>query len=234
VYRNTYKRVIERNRMFFERYPDDRARVNEILHRLDTSEVRLPSGDRLTTRRFRQLGATLGANSGSENLHYMVELPLESPAFLHDVEAHTGFARNPLYAVIHESSYADGCVTNWSALRCLPAEFQEHGLFTGEHVYPWMFTDYGALAPMRDAAMSLAQYEWPRLYDGEVLRRNEVPAAAAIYLEDMYVDYELSLETARNIKGLRPWVTNEYEHNGLRADGGRILGRLIDLVRGRV
>jgi hypothetical protein len=28
-------------------------------------------------------------------------------------------------------------------------------------------------------------------------------------------------------------VTNEYEHNGLRADGGRILGRLIDLARGR-
>ena len=32
---------------------------------------------------------------------------------------------------------------------------------------------------------------------------------------------------------LRPWVTNEYEHNGLRADGERILGRLIDLARGR-
>jgi hypothetical protein len=33
---------------------------------------------------------------------------------------------------------------------------------------------------------------------------------------------------------MRPWVTNEYDHNGLRADGGRILGRLIDLVRGRI
>jgi hypothetical protein len=28
-------------------------------------------------------------------------------------------------------------------------------------------------------------------------------------------------------------VTSEYEHNGLRADGGRILTRLIDLARGR-
>jgi hypothetical protein len=27
-------------------------------------------------------------------------------------------------------------------------------------------------------------------------------------------------------------VTNEYEHDGLRADGDRILGRLIDLARG--
>jgi hypothetical protein len=28
-------------------------------------------------------------------------------------------------------------------------------------------------------------------------------------------------------------VTSEYDHNGLRIDGERILGRLIDLVRGR-
>jgi hypothetical protein len=42
-----------------------------------------------------------------------------------------------------------------------------------------------------------------------------------------------STESARRIRGLRPWITNEYEHNGLRADGERILGRLIDLARGR-
>ncbi|CAN5680837.1 hypothetical protein BH18CHL1_BH18CHL1_03320 [soil metagenome] len=35
------------------------------------------------------------------------------------------------------------------------------------------------------------------------------------------------------VRGLRPWVTNEVEHSGLRADGERFLGRLIDLVRGR-
>jgi hypothetical protein len=32
---------------------------------------------------------------------------------------------------------------------------------------------------------------------------------------------------------VRAWVTSEYDHNGLRADGDRILGRLLDLVRGR-
>jgi hypothetical protein len=35
------------------------------------------------------------------------------------------------------------------------------------------------------------------------------------------------------IRGARTWETNEFEHNGLRADGERVLGRLIDLVRGR-
>jgi len=35
------------------------------------------------------------------------------------------------------------------------------------------------------------------------------------------------------VRGMRTWETNEFEHNGLRADGERVLGRLIDLVRGR-
>jgi hypothetical protein len=60
-----------------------------------------------------------------------------------------------------------------------------------------------------------------------------VPAAAAIYAEDPYVERVFSEETAARVRGLRPWVTNEYDHNGLRADGERILSRLIDLTRGR-
>jgi hypothetical protein len=49
----------------------------------------------------------------------------------------------------------------------------------------------------------------------------------------MYVERAFSEETAAHIRGLRPWLTNEYEHNALRADGGRVLGHLIDLARGR-
>jgi hypothetical protein len=49
----------------------------------------------------------------------------------------------------------------------------------------------------------------------------------------MYVERAFSEETAAHIRGLRTWLTDEYEHNALRADGGRVLGRLIDLVRGR-
>ena len=49
----------------------------------------------------------------------------------------------------------------------------------------------------------------------------------------MYVERAFSEETAARIRGIRTWITNEYQHNGLRADGERILGRLIDLARGR-
>jgi pimeloyl-ACP methyl ester carboxylesterase len=233
VYRATYTRVRERNRRYYARYPRDRDRVRALHARLEADEIRLPGGDRLTGRRLRQLGSLLGASDGAERLHYLLELAPDSPAFLHDVEAETAFARNPIYAVLHEACWADGGATRWAAERMLPDDFEAPEMFTGEHVYPWMFEEYGALAPLREAADALAEREWPRLYDPERLAANEVPAAAAIYAEDMYVPREFSEETAAHIGGLRPWITNEYEHNGLRADGERILGRLIDLVRDR-
>jgi len=233
VYAQTYSRVLERNRRYFARYPQDRARLSVVRRRLEDQEVRLPGGDRLTWRRFQQLGSMLGMSDGAERLHYILELPHDSPAFLHDVENAASFARNPIYAILHEASYADGVATRWSAHRMLPDEFVTDDLLIGEHVFPWMFEDYGALAPLREAADLLAEREWGPLYDAAALGANEVPAAAAIYAEDMYVEREFSELTAREIRGLRSWVTNEYEHNGLRVDGERIPGRLLDLARGR-
>jgi pimeloyl-ACP methyl ester carboxylesterase len=234
VYRATYARTLERCRRHYERYPADRERVRALRERLERDDVRLPSGDRLTPRRLRQLGNVLGMSTGAEDLHYILELPLDSPAFGHDVETALSFARNPLYAALQEACWADGGSTRWAAERLLPAAYAEdRELFVGEHVYPWMFEEYGALAPLREAADILAGHEWPRLYDDDRLAANEVPVAAAIYAEDMYVERAFSEETAARIRGLRTWLTDEYEHNALRADGGRVLGRLIDLARGR-
>jgi pimeloyl-ACP methyl ester carboxylesterase len=235
IYRATYRRMLERNRAYYERYPQDRERVRGIVERLDAEEVQLPSGDRLTSRRFRALGNMLGMSDGFERLHYIVELPVDSPAFLHDAEGGgtLSFARNPIYAVLHEGCYGQGFATRWSADRVLPDEFRgDPTLFTGEHVFPWMFEDYGALRPLREAADLLAEHLWPQLYDVERLARNDVPGAAAIYSNDLYVEREYSEDAAATIRGLHTWVTSEYEHDGLRADGGRVLGRLIDLVRG--
>ena len=87
--------------------------------------------------------------------------------------------------------------------------------------------------PQRAAAHLLAEYPWPTLYDADQLRHNDVPVAATIYVNDLYVKRDLAEETAATIRRLRTWQTDEFEHNGLRADGERVLGRLIDLVRGR-
>ena len=234
VYAATYRRTLERNRLYFDRYPTDRERVVELRRRLDSEDVRLPNGDRLTARRLRQLGMLLGRSEGLEMLHYIVERDPDSPGFRHDVMEQDPFSRNPLYAVIHEASYADGVATRWSAHRLLPEEFTAAPeLFTAEHIFPWMFEDYGALRPLREAADILADHEWPRLYDERVLRVNEVPVAATIYVNDVYVERNFAEETAALVRGMRTWITDEYEHNALRADGDRVLDHLLELARGR-
>ena len=233
IYSATYVRLIDKNRAYFERYPDDRQRLRDILRRLDDEDVRLQSGDRLTSRRFLQMGNKLGDSAGFEIIHHVLELPFGSRAFLADAEDTNRFGRNPIYATLHESSYADGVPTRWSAERLMPDEVASERYFTAEHVFRWMWQDYGELHSHRDAAELLAEHPWPKLYDAAQLAHNEVPVAATIYVNDLYVERRFAEETARQIRGLRPWTTDEYEHNGLRADGERVLGRLIDLVRGR-
>jgi pimeloyl-ACP methyl ester carboxylesterase len=235
VFTRTYARMRERNRRYYDRYASDRERVLDLHLQLESEAVRLSSGDHLTGRRLRQLGQMLGFSDGAESLHYVLELPVGSPAFCHDIDHAVSFNRNPIYAILHEACWADGGgATRWSGDRVMPDDFRHTPeLFTGEHIFPWMFEDYGALAPLREAAELLAAREWPRLYDPDVLAANEVSVAALIYADDPYVERVFSEETAAHIRGARTWLTNEYEHNGLRADSERVLGRLLDLARGR-
>src|SRR6266702_531827 len=108
-------------------------------------------------------------------------------------------------------------------------------LFTGEMIYPWMFRSDPVLRPLAEAAEILAEHDaWPALYDPARLGANEVPVAAAVYYDDMYVPLQFSVETAARIRGLRRWVTSEYEHDGLRLGRGAVLDRLIGMVRGTV
>jgi pimeloyl-ACP methyl ester carboxylesterase len=230
VYRATYRSTQEKTTAHHARYPQDRERMRQLMARLASEDLRLPGGDRLTPQRLRQLGLLLGMGPGSERLHHLLELPPTSPAFLHDVEHASPFARNPLYAVIHEACYANGQASAWSAQRVMPSEWADDPtLFTGEHVFPWMFDEMAGLRPFRAAAQLLADRPWGALYDPAVLAVNEVPCAAAIYVDDMYVPRAFSEQTARQIRGLQAWITNEFEHDGLHT--GKVLGRLIDMVR---
>jgi len=244
-YRHTYPEVARKTRNFFARYPADAdlcARIMEHLHRHD---VALPTGGRLTVRRFQQVGFMLGFDDGMENLHYLLEGAFCAGAggdelslpFLRAVENSQPFETNPIFAVLHEMCYTQGAAARWSAQR-IRGEFPgtdwapgRPPSFTGEMIYPWMFEDYPGLRPLRDVAELLAhETRWPVLYDPAQLARNTVPCAAAIYAEDMYVPRALSEATAARIAGLKPWLTNEYEHNGLRA-GSTVFERLLAMRR---
>ena len=231
----------DRGARFFDRYPADLDRWHAIADHLAARTVRLPSGDPFPVERLQQLGGALGMSDGFEKLHYLLESALAgdelSDEFLVAVESTTSFVEAPLYALLHESIYCQGEASRWSAQR-VRESLPEFGpdarplLPTGEMIYPWMFEADRTLAPLKDAADLLAAHDgWPALYDVDRLAANTVPVAAAIYHDDMYVEYAYSLETAKRVGNLRWWVTSEFAHDGLRSDA-RVLDRLLDMAAG--
>ncbi len=245
VYARTYPRVAGKNAEFYARYPDDAALVRRIANHLEAHVVELPDGDRLTTRRLRRLGGEFGMSYGFERVHWLLEEAWHgrelSDVFLHGVLELTAHIDGPLFP-LQEYLYGQpgSAASAWAAERAMAQhpEFAEHHdplLFTGEMFYSWMFDEIRALKPFRGAAELLAAYDdWGPLYDLDRLAANEVPVLAAVYHDDMYVDAGLQLDTARRVGNVRTWVTNEFEHDGLRADGARVLGRLMDMRAGRV
>ena len=130
------------------RYPEDRERVRRS-DWLGTQDV---AAYATAHRAACALGNLLGMSDGYERLHYILELPPDSPAFLHDTDDPLEVARNPIYALLHEACWADGEATNWSAERMQPDVFEEQPeLFTAEHILPWVFEEYASLEP-RDRA----------------------------------------------------------------------------------
>ncbi|MEM7306012.1 MAG: alpha/beta fold hydrolase [Planctomycetota bacterium] len=244
IYRRTYRIVRERNGLYYERYPEDVEHVRRIVELLDARDVRLPSGDRLSPRRFQTLGIQLGFSDGFEVLHNLFEQAFVPGSdgfaygFLRAVENASTYDVHPIFSLLHEACYTQGFASRWSAQR-VRAEFPEFEpdradgpvLLTGEMIYPWKLEEIGALRPLRAAGELLAEKEdWPTLYDPARLAANDVPAAAAVYVHDMYVEVELSKETAAAIRGLRPWVSEEHLHNALRSDGPAVLHRLLASV----
>jgi len=245
VYQATFKRVAARNADYFGWYPEDREKVTRIVRHLEKTPECLASGERLTPERFQMVGSFLGGNTRVDALHYLLEdafidtLDGErlSEAFLEQVRGLVSRAANPLYAVLHESIYGQGEATNWAAWRVLEEypEFEPGAakpLLTGEMVYPWYFEQDPSLVPLRDVAELLAaRKDWKPLYDTATLAANAVPVAAAVYKDDIYVDHDLSLETAAAVRGLQAWVTSDFHHDGIAEDGEGIFKRLLGMVR---
>lgn len=245
VYRHTFRRVAARNAEYFAAYPEDRAAVTRIARHLEQLAETLPSGERLSPQRFQMIGSHLGGNTRIDALHYLLEDAFVatssgdrlSAAFLDQVQSIVSRRSNPLYAVLHESIYCQGSASHWAAWRVLQ-EFPEflpdapEPLLTGEMVYPWYFDEDPSLVPLKQTAEVLAAVDdWGPLYDPAQLARNTVPAAAAVYSDDIYVDRELSIETADSVQGLQVWETSDFHHDGISDDGEAIFSRLLALTQ---
>lgn len=251
VYRATYRRMAARNAEHFARFPADRRRLDDVVaHVRDRTASghpeRLPDGSALTVPRLQMLGMALGGNTRADSLHFLLEEAFSegpgalSDTFLAGVHERLSFRANPMYAVMHESIYGQPAevtdargVTDWAAER-VRDEFEEFSpraaspLLTGEMILREHITEDPALAPLAETAEALAAVDdWEPLYDADRLGRNSVPAAAAVYTEDVYVDRDLSLATAARVSGLSVWETDQFHHDGLGDDGGRILRELL-------
>lgn len=245
VYQATFKRVQSKNNDFFSRFKDARQLVDELATYIDHTPVYLASGEKLTREMLQLLGINLGMEQGPEAVYYLLEQALIdtptgkqiNPLFCHHFCQLLDYNTNPIFALLHESIYCQRSASNWAAHRVRaqlpefnvtgnPTQFQ----FTGEMIFPWMFDQFSNLKPLKQAAEILAmKTDWPELYDVNKLKHNTVPVAAAIYSEDMYVEMDYSLETAKQVGNLTYWLTSEYEHNGIRMDGEKILDKLIAL-----
>ena len=215
VYRATFARLDARLGVYLDRYPEDRAVWEELVAR---------------DPRLRALGNPLGMSWGPERLHYLVERAVAAPAvFEEEARQLLSHTARPLYALLHEAIYAQGTATRWAAQRVLD-ERGEPPLLLGEMVLPSLFADEPTLRPFAEVAELLASREdWPALYDPARLAANEVPVAAAIYREDMYVEARFSHATAVEIAGLEAWPTSEYQHDGLHV--GPVLDQLLHRLR---
>jgi pimeloyl-ACP methyl ester carboxylesterase len=243
-YARTYPRVAARNAEYYRHFPQDAAALRKLADHLEDNEVLLPDGDRLTARRVRFLGNAFGMSDGYATVHWLLDEAWHgddlADGFRYAVMAATGFVDTPIAALQEFTCTSGGAATGWGAERALAdhpafAADADPLLFTGEMMYPWMFREITALKPFAAAADLLAGYDdWPPLYDPQRLAANEVPVCAAVYFDDMYVDADLQLRTAAAMGNTRVWVTNEYEHNGLRVAGDVILDRLMGMAAGRL
>lgn len=242
VYNATFKRTKDKNQAFFAQFPAAQELCQKIADHLLENDVTLPNGQRFTVEQFQQIGINFGMSDSFIATYYQLEnafVEINGQAtlryeFLNAMLAEQAFQTNPIYAILHESIYCQSFASNWSAHR-VRGEHDEFNYqsskpfyFTGEMVFPWMFDQYTCLQPLKQAAELLAaKSDWTPLYDPAQLANNKVPVSCAVYADDMFVEMDFSRETLAMVPNAKAWITNEYEHNGLRADGEHILDKLI-------
>jgi len=81
--------------------------------------------------------------------------------------------------------------------------------------------------------------DWPRLLDANqmkaALASGKCQAAACVYHEDMYVDFDACMQVTKRggpLEKCKVYVTNEFQHSGLRDDGATIFSKLYRMATG--
>lgn len=234
VYAATYDKMRTANAAYYRRFPTHRDAVRRLVDLAGEGRIVLPDGEVVSVSRVRSLGMLLGSDDGWQTLWALLDQDPQTNAFRYDLDSALPFSgRNPLYYVFHESSYADGHPTNWAAEAVEPEDFRADAtLLTGEHVRRDWADTVPAFQPWREVVEAMAEVAWPKVYDAGAIVNSGVHGAASVYVNDLFVPYEFSMETAALLPNVKVWATTEHEHSGLRT--GPVLAKLIDLAHDRL
>ena len=250
VYRLTYPTVIEKNLAHYQRYPGDVAQVRRVASRLLSSETRLPNGALLTVQAFQALGPMLGAATGSHTLHYLLENPFDgdqlSDDFRYQVQSQLTFrVRAALCAAARgllrprRRDALGGAADPGRVQRVrrgqgaggrrsgavhrgddLSLDVRGRSRCCGRWPPPltcWRSGTRGRTCMTPPGCGAMTCRPRPRSTSTTCTFRGTCRCA-----------------TARSVRGLRQWVTSEYEHDGLRVSSGIVLDHLLALVRGEL
>jgi len=153
VYQRLFKRVEQRNEVYYSKYPEDVERVHHILRFLqrsgDTTVQDTTQEGYLTARRFLQLGLQFGFHGGIDMVHDLVlRTSHDLTLFGHitrptvaKITSASPFDEAVIYAVLQEPLYCQGSSSNWSAQRIretMGPEFQipkDGGVGSAKPVY---------------------------------------------------------------------------------------------------
>lgn len=249
VYDATIKHTEDRCIAFYKKFPQDIERVWDIIDHLNSNDVKLPNGGKLSANRFRHLGLRFGGSGGTFSLHRIVtslwtdikQRKNISYATKKSVQDSLGFETNVLYFLFQEAIYCNGkgISSKWAAQRALKEEWlhtdRSKGkfMFTGEMAFENMLDDYIELGKLKELAHYIHSYDqWGILYNIEALKSlalKEIPIVALVYLDDQYVDYELAKRN-KDLFAYTPYITNGLFHNGLTASSEEVLNKLFGLL----
>ena len=160
---------------------------------------------------------------------------------------------------------ANNCPTAWAAHRAYQDLVETHPeiwdyrttsraldddtvptLWFGEMVFPWMadgdYAEVSGFGVQSVAHAIAAKTDWTPLWNTDhmrhVLESGTSRAAAAVYYDDFYVDFDCSMKLLQDngplARGCHVYVTNEYQHSGLRDDGAKIFAKLHGMALGHV
>ena len=135
----------------------------------------------------------------------------------------------PLWAVIHETVMArPGHAVNWSADRIWREEFYDLPLL-GNHFFRTHFEEDPALIPFFEEVDKVHRMDTLKAQAQDV-SANEVPTAALLFKQDLFLPYELTRKSATRVGNLKLWVHDEWFHDGLWTHGPEVVNTLFDML----